>query len=153
MWSGFPQTMPRYLIFWTILLICCGYALLRGRKYERIAATVFMAATVTSVAGHFVTDVRYHALEISDVVIDTVVLIALVAIALASDRFWPLWAAGFQLVGSMAHVLKFIDVAFAPWGYAVAARFWSYPILIVLLIGAWRQHQRSISNQRQLAPD
>jgi hypothetical protein len=29
MWSGFP-TMPRYLIFWTILLICCGYALLRG---------------------------------------------------------------------------------------------------------------------------
>lgn len=144
--------MPRYLIFWAILLICCGYALLRGRKDERLAAAVFIAATATSVMGHLVTDVRYYSLDISDVVIDSLVLVALVAIALTSDRFWPLWAAGFQLVGSMAHVLKMVDVTFAPWGYAVAARFWSYPILLVLFIGAWRQHQRSLQEQHQLTP-
>lgn len=144
--------MPRYLIFWAILLICCGYALLRGRKYERIAALVFIAASVISVAAHFVTDVRYLALDISDVVIDSAVLLTLIAIALWSDRFWPLWAAGFQLVGSMAHVLRMIDVTFAPWGYAVAARFWSYPILIVPFIGAWRQHRRRLAEQLQPAP-
>ena len=137
--------MPRYLIFWAILLFCCGYALLKGRKYERIAAVVFLSATVISVAGHLTLQVRYLALDTTDVVVDTAVLVALIAIALASDRFWPLWAAGFQLVGSMAHVLKMIDVTFAPWGYAVAARFWSYPILLVLFIGVWRQHRRSIA--------
>lgn len=137
--------MPRYLIFWTILLVCCGYALLKGRKYERIAAVVFLSATVISVAGHLSLQVRYLSLDPTDVVVDTAVLLALVAIALVSDRFWPLWAAGFQLVGSMAHVLKMIDVTFAPWGYAVAARFWSYPILVVLFIGAWRQHRRTIA--------
>lgn len=137
--------MPRYLIFWAILLFCCGYALLKGRKYERIAAVVFLSATVLSVAGHLTFQVRYQTLDPTDVVVDTAVLLALVAIALVSDRFWPLWAAGFQLVGSTAHVLKMIDVTFAPWGYAVAARFWSYPILLVLFIGVWRQHRRSIA--------
>jgi hypothetical protein len=105
------------------------------------------------VASHVVTDVRYLALDISDVVIDSTVLVTLIAIALWSDRFWPLWAAGFQLVGSMAHVLKMIDVAFAPWGYAVAARFWSYPILLVLFIGAWRQHRRRLAEQLQPVPN
>ncbi len=141
--------MPRYYIFWAILLLCCGYALLKGRKYERIAAVAFLAATVISVFAHRLFQVRYMALDVSDVVIDSAVLITLVTIALLSDRFWPLWAAGFQLVGSMAHLLKTIDVTLAPWGYAVAARFWSYPILIVLFIGVWRQHRRStLENKR-----
>ena len=144
--------MPRYVIFWAILLITCGYALLKGSKYERIAAGVFLLATVLSVAGHLTLQVRYFALDTADVVVDSAVLVALVAIALTSDRFWPLWAAGFQLVGSMAHVLKMIDMTFAPWGYAVAARFWSYPILVVLFIGVWRQHRRTVAQQRELAP-
>lgn len=137
--------MPRYVIFWSILLFCCGYALLRGGRYERIAAAVFLAATLLSVLGHFWLEVRYMAVDSADVAIDTAVLAALIAIALTSDRFWPLWAAGFQLVGSTAHLLKTIDLGFDPWGYAVAARFWSYPILLVLFIGAWRQHRRTVA--------
>lgn len=143
--------MPRYVIFWAILLICCGYALWRGRKYERLAAVLFLAATVLSVGARMYLRAGYSVINAGEVAVDTAVLAALVAIALVSDRFWPLWAAGFQLVGSMAHVLKFIDVTFAPWGYAVAARFWSYPILLVLFIGVWRQHRRTIDDQRALA--
>lgn len=135
--------MPRYLIFWAILVVCCGFALLKGRKYERIAAAVFVAAALVSVIGHMTMQVRYLELDMGEVIVDTTVLVILVAIALVSDRFWPLWAAGLQLVGSMAHLLKAIDATFAPWGYAVAARFWSYPILIILLIGTWRQYRRS----------
>ena len=145
--------MPRYLIFWTILLICCGYALLRGRKYERMAAVLFLSATVLSLLAHMYVRAGYTVMNLGEVAVDTAVLVALIAIALSSDRFWPLWAAGFQLVGSMAHVLKTIDVTFAPMGYAVAARFWSYPILLVLFLGAWRQHQRTLAEQRQLTAD
>jgi hypothetical protein len=70
-----------------------------------------------------------------------------VAIALVSDRFWPLWAAGLQLVDSMSHVLKAIDADLLPKVYGAAERFWSYPILLILLIGAWRQHRRTIAEQ------
>jgi hypothetical protein len=135
--------MLRFLIFWAILLLTCGYALVRGRKYERIAAVVFLTATVFSLVAHLSLRAGYTAMNIGEVAVDTGVLVSLVTIALVSDRFWPLWAAGLQLLGSTAHLFKTIDVDFAPWGYAIAERFWSYPILLILFIGAWRQHRRT----------
>jgi hypothetical protein len=36
------------MIFWLVLFATCGYARWRGRRYERIAAMVFIAATVVS---------------------------------------------------------------------------------------------------------
>src|SRR5437868_8984748 len=144
MWSGHVpmNSMARVILFWLLLLMSCGYALWRGRKYERIAALVFVTATILSFIGHS-PHARYVAIEASDLIIDTSVLVAVVAIALASDRFWPLWIAGLQLVDSMSHLLKAIDADLLPQVYGAAERFWSYPILVVLLIGAWRQHQRS----------
>jgi hypothetical protein len=143
MWSGHIPMNPmlRVILFWLLLLVSCGYALWRGRKYERIAALVFVTATVLSFLGH-TPHGRYVAIEASDLIVDTSVLVAVVAIALASDRFWPLWIAGLQLVDSLSHVLKAIDADLVPRVYGAAERFWSYPILIILLIGAWRQHQR-----------
>ena len=144
--------MPRYYIFWAILLLCCGYALWQGRKYERVAAVTFLGASVVSLFAHRLFQIRYLTLDVSEVLIDSAVLVSLLTIALLSDRFWPLWAAGFQLVGSMAHLLKTIDMTMAPWGYAVAARFWSYPILLVLFIGVWRQHRRTILEDQSITP-
>lgn len=150
MWSGhFPMDpMLRVVLFWLLLIISCGYALWRGRKYERIAALVFISATVLSILGHS-PHLRYVKIEASDVIIDTAVLFAVVAIALASDRFWPLWVAGLQLVDSMSHLMKAIDANLVPQVYGAAERFWSYPILVVLLIGAWRQHRRSREEQER----
>ena len=149
MWSG-PTAMietVRNSLFILLLFFSCGYALWRGRKYERIAAVVFVTATVVSVLGHS-PSLRYVQIEVTDLIVDIAVLFALVAIALASDRFWPLWVAGLQLVLSMAHLLKAIQANLIPEVYGAAERFWSYPILVILLIGAWRQHQRSRKEQR-----
>ena len=150
MWSGLAAMNPmlRVTLFWLLLLISCGYAGWRGRKYERMAALVFVTATVLSVLSHSPLHGRYIVIERSDVIIDSAVLIAILAIALLSDRFWPLWAAGLQLVDSTSHLMKAIDPGLIPQVYGAAERFWSYPILGVLLIGAWRQHRRSGEEQR-----
>jgi hypothetical protein len=131
------------VVFWLLLLVSCGYALWRGRKYERLAALVFVTATILSILGSSPLRARYAGIATGDMVVDTAVLLALVAIALVSDRFWPLWAAGLQLVDSMSHVMKAIDADLIPKVYGAAERFWSFPILIILLVGAWRQHQRA----------
>lgn len=141
--------MATKYFFWALLLVTCGYALWRGRKYEQLSALVFITATVASVLARTSGPDRYLAVERSDLVIDTLVLIALVAIALRSDRFWPLWVAGLQLTISMSHVLKAIQPDLLPLAYAAAERFWSYPTLIILFIGAWRQHRRQISEQHE----
>ena len=160
MWSGQvpmltfnPLSMlaSKYF-FWAFLFVTCGYALWRGRKYEQLSALVFIAASIVSVLARTTGQARYLGVEHSDLVIDILVLAALVAIALRSDRFWPLWVAGLQLTISMSHVLKAIQPGLLPLAYAAAERFWSYPTLIILFIGAWRQHQRRISEQRQALP-
>ena len=143
--------MTKY-VFWTLLLVTCGYALWRGRKYEQLSALIFISATVASVVARSALHENYSAVARSDLVIDLLVLIALVVVASRSDRFWPLWVAGLQLTISLSHVLKAIQPDLVPIAYAAAERFWSYPTLIILFIGAWRQHQRRISEQGQALP-
>lgn len=135
------------VLFWLLLLVSCGYALWRGRKYERLAALVFVGATIASILSESPIRGRYVGIETADLVVDTAVLFAVVAIALFSDRFWPLWAAGLQLVDSMSHVMKAVDADLLPKVYGAAERFWSYPILLILLIGAWRQHRRTVAER------
>ncbi len=153
MWSG-PIPMNEILrvgLFWLLLLWSCGYALWRGRKYERIAALVFVTATVLSILGHS-PSLRYVEIEGSDLIVDSAVLVAIIGIALVSDRFWPLWAAGLQLVGSMSHLMKAIQPDLLPHVYGAAERFWSYPILVILFVGAWhQQQQRTLAERRKAA--
>ena len=134
--------MHHYQIFWAILLVTCGYALWRGNRYEQLAALICIAATVTSVALHAPLKERYMGVEAGDLAVDTAVLIAFVAIALRSDRFWPLWVAGLQLTISMSHLFKAIDLHLMPTAYAAAERFWSYPTLVIIAVAAFRQHRR-----------
>ena len=134
--------IPHYIIFWAIVILICAYAWWRGGREERIAATTCLLATI---ATHFVISplaVRYTRVEDGLFAIDIAVLIAFVAIALYSTRFWPLWAAGFQLTVSMSHMLKGIDLDLLPRAYAAAAVFWSYPILLVIVVGTWRRKRK-----------
>ena len=142
--------MTKYF-FWALLLFTCGYALWRGRKYEQLSALVFIGASIASVAARSSLHESYLAVARSDFIIDSLVLVATIAIALRSDRFWPLWVAGLQLTISMSHVLKTIRPDLLPLAYAAAERFWSYPTLIILFVGAWRQHRRRMSEQREPA--
>jgi hypothetical protein len=138
--------MLHVAFFWIFLSVTCGYALWRGRKYERLSALICIVATALSVVGvmvmHSYNPIDYSGVETSDLVIDTFVLVSFVVIALRSDRFWPLWAAGLQLTISLAHLLKAVQPDLLPLAYATAERFWSYPTLLIIMIGAWRQHQR-----------
>lgn len=133
--------LPKQL-FWALVILICAYAWWRGRSEERIAATTCLLATI---ATHFVIsplNERYTGVETGLLLIDLAVLAAFVAVALVSSRFWPLWAAGLQLTVTMSHVLKGIDLALLPKAYAAAAVFWSYPILLVIVVGTWRTKQK-----------
>lgn len=144
MWSGHFAMLPRYYFFLTLLLLTCGYALWRGRSDERTVALVCLLGTLATRFAVSPLSVRYTGLEFGLLGIDMLMLAAFVAIALRSQRFWPLWVAGLQLTNSMAHLMKAIDLDLVPVAYRAAAVFWSYPILIILAIGTWRTHRRSL---------
>ena len=129
-------------LYWLLLTITCGYSLWKGRSDERMAATVCIVASVVSVLVLSPLAKRYSGVETGELTVDLLVLAAFTYIALRSERFWPLWIAGLQQTASMAHILKSIEIGLMPEAYAAATRIWSYPILLIIAVGAWRNHKR-----------
>lgn len=130
------------IFYLALLAACCGYALWRGDRDARIAAIVCIVATALTVVLLTPGPKRYQLVEGGAMIVDLATLAAFVTVALFSQRFWPLWVAGLQLTASAAHALKLADSSLVPLAYAAAERFWSYPILLIIAIGAFRSHQR-----------
>ena len=135
------------LAYYAVLFAVCAYAFLRGRLDERMAAATCITAT-------FATNVvyspvgSYAGVEMGVLIVDSLALLGFMFIALRTDRFWPLWVAGLQLTTLVGHALKAIDLQLVPQVYAAAARFWVYPIFLIIIIGTWRSHQRSLHDAR-----
>ena len=135
----------RVLFYNALLIGACGYAWLRGRTDERIAAGTCLAATIASFA--LVTQLRYSQVELGVLAVDLAALAVFVGVALRSERFWPLWVSGLQLTSSVTHLLKLVEPGLMPFAYSAAEAVWSYPILIILVVGTWR-----VPRYRQLPP-
>jgi hypothetical protein len=122
--------------------LTCGTAMRWGGLDERLASLGFLLATIAS---QMWTSTNYVHTETIVLMIDAALLIGLVILALRSDRFWPMWAAAFQLVGTTVHFASMTETGNYAWAYAVGLIFWSYPVLIALGVGTWLEgrHRRS----------
>jgi hypothetical protein len=113
---------------------------------ERLASIAFILATGAS---QIFTNRIYGNVETAVLLIDACLLAGLVVLALRSDRFWPMWAAAFQLVGTSVHFASMTETGDFAWAYAVGLIFWSYPVLIALIVGTWMEARH---RQRWVAP-
>ena len=132
-------------LFSTLLAFTLAYSLWKGDRDARIAAVICVAATVLTHLLMSPLSVRYQDVQVSSMIIDLALLAAFVTLALFSSSFWPLWIAGLQLTASTAHFLKYLDSNLLPLAYAVAERFWGYPILLIIAIGAFRANRRAVA--------
>ena len=131
-------------IFIPLLVAICLYAWWRGGADERIVALTCLAGTVATLLVVSPLRQRYASIEEGLLLVDLAVLAGFITVALRSKRFWPLWVAGLQFTTSLGHVLKGVDQDLLPKAYGAALQFWSYPILIILLVGTYRQHRRQL---------
>ena len=134
-------------IYNLLLAAVAVYAFMRGNADARLAAAICVIATlgtkfVISPVAH-----RYSGVELGVFIVDFLTLVGFVVIAIRTDRFWPLWVAGLQLTTLVAHLLKAVEVDLMPHAYAVAGRFWVYPIFLIIVVGTWRSHQRMLDER------
>lgn len=125
------------------------YAFLRGRADERLAAAICIAATGATHGLMLLIGETYSRVETGLLLVDLATLLAFVYIALRTDRFWPLWVAGLQLTTLFAHILKAVQLDLMPQAYAAAAKFWVYPIFLIIVIGTWRTSRRHAAERRE----
>ena len=134
--------MDRLIIYHALLIGACGYALIKGKADARIVALVFLVGNFATYALRTPLAESYSSVEGGILAIDILALLGFTYVALTSERFWPLWVSGLQLTTSLGHLAKAFQSDLLPMAYAAALRFWSYPILIILLFGTWREHRR-----------
>lgn len=130
------------LIFFVILGVSCLIAGLRGGPPERIAAFLLGLAAVLStlLAGRNGAAFSHTEWELFGV--DFALLVALVALALTADRYWPMWLSSLQFVSVWMHPAFGLTESKMAYAYAVANIIWSYPMLLILVLGALRHHNR-----------
>lgn len=126
-------------IFDAAMIITCGTALWYGRDSERWTALILVFAAVGSMIAQ---SSNFSQPESGILLIDLALLSYLIWLALRSDRFWPLYAAGFQIIGTLIHVARITDESIFQSAYATGQILWSYPVLLTLAFGTWFEARR-----------
>ena len=135
------RVSPEWIIAVVAWLAVCALALWRGGRTERVGATLLAAGAILSIAAQAWTGSMIAGVYWPIALIDLGLLLAFVALAWRSERVWPAWAAGFQLVLVLSHLAALGDLRIGLRGYIVALNLASYAVLACLAAGtlqAWR---------------
>ena len=133
--------------YFLLLFLIALFAIVRGGVEHRLAIGGCVVATF---ATNFVMkpiSMRFTGIEYGVLVIDLTLFALFLWLALRSNRFWPLWIAGFHLTSLISHALKALRLDIMPAAYQVASQFWSYPILLIIGIAIWRAERRRLAGE------
>lgn len=132
----------RHDLFDLFLLVSCAYALWFGGAPERLAGLTLGLGDILSVMLVSPRPLRFHHAEAGLLLVDVLILAILLAVALHSTRWWPLFLAGLQVDGVVVDLMYLAAPRTAPIAYLNATALWSYPMLAILIAGTWRHRRR-----------
>lgn len=134
--------MDRIWIFYAVLLAASAFALWRGGAPERLVGLALLLAAVSTQVLQDDLPIRFAGVELKVLLVDVALLGVMLAITLNADRFWPAWATALHILGIGAHLARAISPDVIRLTYAVLAAAWSYPIIVLLVIGTVRHASR-----------
>ncbi|WP_374469367.1 hypothetical protein [Phenylobacterium sp.] len=70
---------------------------------------------------------------------DVSLLVVVVVVAMRSSRYWPIFAAAFQLLAVITHAAHLLDPGVGDWAYVTAGVIWTYLLLLALALGTWNR--------------
>ena len=131
------------MLFFAVLLFgCFFYALARGGWPEKAGAFALVAGSLLTVAVNSPLPQRYASVEVGILIVDVAVLLAFLALALLTDRYWPLWTTALQLLVVLAHLARLVDPGMFRLGYGFILAVWSYIQIVIMVLGTRAYHQR-----------
>jgi hypothetical protein len=122
------------------LLMCVLHGSILGGRTGRAGSAIFVAATVLTAAGAML-DPTWASTSYAVFLVDAGCLGLLVVLAIYSNRFWPIWAVGFQTVAVATHIATLLIPEIVPRAYYAMLSFWSIPILWVMAVGTHKDRK------------
>jgi hypothetical protein len=133
--------MARLDIFLILFVLTCGYAFVRGGGPERLCAFVFTIGVLLTFAAVSPLATRYRHVELAVAAIDTASFLVITAVAMRSERYWPLWLSALYCLQAFSHLFRLLPGSIALI-YGILMNLWAYPMLAVIAIGTWRHRAR-----------
>lgn len=131
---------------WASLLVLAATAtaaLWRGHWPERFGAGAMVAAWIAT--GVVYNSIQQRGAQTGPMVVDGLLMLALLFIALRSNRWWPMWACAFQALNVVLHVAMMADAVLWRRAAWIASSCFSYLAMLALLCGA-------LGRRREAAP-
>ena len=132
----------RIILFACLLAACLTYSIVRGGWPERLGMLILTIGSVLTPLVNSPLQQRYSSIEFGVLAVDVGVLFAFLALALSTDRYWPLWTTALQLLVVLAHLAKWADPLMFRVGYGFIMAVCSYLQLLVMALGI-RAHHRA----------
>ncbi|MEO1167860.1 MAG: hypothetical protein AAFW97_04020 [Pseudomonadota bacterium] len=139
------------LFFWALVIICCTYGAYFGGRTGRWLAVLLIGASLLTLVAQSAQTMLGGAIW-PIMLVDLLLFAGLYWLAMRSNRFWPLWVAGFHLITLTTHLAVLLAPSFAARVYIGLATFWSIPGLIIILIGVTMDRQAGIKDLDRTSP-
>lgn len=134
-----PHWVYPTVVLATTVLVCT-----RGGRDEKIAHGAWTVGWILSMMNYrYGNDPQWAIMPI-----DCAILVVTTFVALRSERYWPLFTAGFSLLLVGTHVAKIVDPTISGWAYLSCGILWSYLAVFSIAYGAWSATSREVD-----APD
>ena len=146
--------MHTILPFWLLPVLFMGFCLVGlwfGGREERVTAGALLLAYAATLVFR---DRSWAGTQWVTFGTDIAFLLLIGFIALKTRRYWPLFAAGFQLLGVATHTARVIDPYVHAWAYITAGVIWSHAVAASVAIGAInrrRERQLALANAPAMA--
>ena len=127
--------------YYAVLLTTVAVAMWRGGPLERWAAyTALLASVCTTLLAP---NPDWSHIEYNIFAIDLVALASFWFIALKTQRFWPYWITGWQLIAIFGHIQKLMFVEILARPYSLLSVYISYPILLLIIYASGSYSRRN----------
>ena len=136
------------LAFYSALLLCAAYASVNGGRTGKAGSAIFIVASISTVAAARM-NANWAGTTLELFAVDAGCLLALLILALMSNRFWPIWALGFQSVAVATHLATLYIPDVVPKSFQALLSFWAIPILGVMVAGTHRDLQYKLGLEQR----
>lgn len=117
-----------------MLLLCAGYASIFGGRTGRAGSLIFITATILTIVA-FKANPTWTQTSYGIFAVDLGCWLALGILAIKTDRYWPIWALGFQTIAVSTHLATMVAEDIVPHAYRALLSFWGIPVLFSMVAG------------------
>ncbi|WP_404337856.1 hypothetical protein AB2M62_03515 [Sphingomonas sp. MMS12-HWE2-04] len=134
--------MANVMFFVALTSLCCVYALIVGGAPERIATGIVILACCLTVT--VASDYRwvFRTREVGIFVVDVAMFLAVLALSLRAERYWPLCMAMLLGLGLLMHLMMWFGPLHSRQITKIVHAWSAYPSILLIPIGAFRHRQR-----------